>query len=69
MFGTTEVDLDEVPLQPMIHKSDKDTPNVKIPDGYQVWIQGGLGAWAPLTTNNEAPAPKFYKIEAPKWQF
>ena len=23
----------------------------------------------PLTTKNEAPAPKFYKIEAPEWQF
>ena len=28
------------------------------------------GAWVPgppLTTKNEAPAPKFYKIEAPEW--
>ena len=24
---------------------------------------------APLTTKNEAPAPKFYKTEAPEWQF
>ena len=32
-------------------------------------IQGGPGAWTPLTTKNEAPAPKFYKIEAPEWQF
>ena len=23
----------------------------------------------PPTTKNEAPAPKFYKIEAPEWQF
>ena len=23
----------------------------------------------PLITKNEAPAPKFYKIEAPEWQF
>ena len=23
----------------------------------------------PLTTKNEAPAPKFYKTEAPEWQF
>ena len=30
-------------------------------------IWGGLGP--PLTTKNEAPAPKFYKIEAPEWQF
>ena len=27
---------------------------------------GGPG---PPTTKNEAPAPKFYKIEAPEWQF
>ena len=31
---------------------------------------GALGARAPpLTTKNEAPAPKFYKTEAPEWQF
>ena len=37
---------------------------------YQGQIQGGaLGARAPLTTKNEAPAPKFYKTEAPQWQF
>ena len=29
-------------------------------------IQGGA---PPLTTKNEAPAPKFYKTEAPEWQF
>ena len=29
---------------------------------------GGPGP-PPPTTKNEAPAPKFYKIEAPKWQF
>ena len=29
---------------------------------------GGPGA-PPLTTKNEAPAPKFYKTEAPEWQF
>ena len=38
-----------------------------------VIIRGGsgeaLGAQAPPTTKNEAPAPKFYKIEAPEWQF
>ena len=31
-----------------------------------------LGPWGPgppLITKNEAPAPKFYKIEAPEWQF
>ena len=27
------------------------------------------GAPPPLTTKNEAPAPKFYKTEAPEWQF
>ena len=27
---------------------------------------GGLGAQAPLTTKSEAPAPKFYKIDAPE---
>ena len=32
-------------------------------------IQGGPGAQTPLTTKNEAPAQKFYKIEAPEWQF
>ena len=31
--------------------------------------QQGGGARAPPTTKNEAPAPKFYKIEAPEWQF
>ena len=31
--------------------------------------RGALGAQPPLTTKNEAPAPKFYKIEAPEWQF
>ena len=31
--------------------------------------RGGPAARAPLTTKNEAPAPKFYKIEAPEWQF
>ena len=30
---------------------------------------GKAGGPAPLTTRNEAPAPKFYKIEAPEWQF
>ena len=33
-------------------------------------IQGGpRGPGPPLTTKNEAPAPKFYKTEAPEWQF
>ena len=33
-------------------------------------IQGGArGPGPPLTTKNEAPAPKFYKTEAPEWQF
>ena len=35
-------------------------------------IQGGGGPGGPgppLTTKNEAPAPKFYKTEAPEWQF
>ena len=39
---------------------------------YQGRIQGGApGARAPppLTTKIEAPAPKFYKTEAPEWQF
>ena len=35
----------------------------------QGWIQGGCRGPAPLTTKNEAPAPKFSKIEAPEWQF
>ena len=30
---------------------------------------GGTGARAPPTTKNEAPAPKFYKTDAPEWQF
>ena len=31
---------------------------------------GAPGAWTPpLTTKNEAPAPKFYKTEAPECQF
>ena len=39
-------------------------------------VSGGMSAGAdpggpgsPLTTKNEAPAPKFYKIEATEWQF
>ena len=36
---------------------------------HQGRIQGGPGGPGPLTTKNEAPAPKFYKIEAPEWQF
>ena len=31
--------------------------------------RGGPGGPGPPTTKNEAPAPKFYKIEAPEWQF
>ena len=30
---------------------------------------GAQGPGPPLATKNEAPAPKFYKIEAPEWQF
>ena len=30
---------------------------------------GAPGASPPPTTKNEAPTPKFYKIEAPEWQF
>ena len=30
---------------------------------------GPWGPGPPLTTKNEAPAPKFYKTEAPEWQF
>ena len=30
---------------------------------------GGGPGGPPLTTKNEAPAPKFYKTEAPEWQF
>ena len=30
---------------------------------------GPWGPGPPLITKNEAPAPKFYKIEAPEWQF
>ena len=33
---------------------------------FQGRIRGGR---TPPTTKNEAPAPKFYKIEAPEWQF
>ena len=32
-------------------------------------IPRGGSRGAPLITKNEAPAPKFYKIEAPEWQF
>ena len=38
-------------------------------DVMQGWIWGGPGGPGPPTTKNEAPAPKFYKIEAPEWQF
>ena len=38
--------------------------------GPQGWIQGGpRGPGPPLTTKNEAPAPKCNKTEAPEWQF
>ena len=30
---------------------------------------GPQGPGPPLTTKNKAPAPKFYKTEAPEWQF
>ena len=30
---------------------------------------GGPRGLGPLTTKNEAPAPKSYKTEAPEWQF
>ena len=30
---------------------------------------GPRGPGPPPTTKNEAPAPKFYKTEAPEWQF
>ena len=30
---------------------------------------GAQGPRPPPTTKNEAPAPKFYKTEAPEWQF
>ena len=29
---------------------------------------GGPGGLGPPTIKNEAPAPNFYKIEAPEWQ-
>ena len=29
----------------------------------------GPGGQGPLDPKNEAPAPKFYKTEAPEWQF
>ena len=32
-------------------------------------IWGGAWGPGPLTTKIEAPAPEFYKIEAPEWQF
>ena len=31
--------------------------------------RGGSRGGPPLTTKNEAPAPKFYKTKAPEWQF
>ena len=38
----------------------------KIPAGADPEGPAGPG---PPTTKNEAPAPKFYKIEAPEWHF
>ena len=32
-------------------------------------LVAGADPGGPLTTKNEAPAPKFYKIEASEWQF
>ena len=50
-------------MEIMIHKCE-------MPPVYQGRIQGGPGGpGPPLTTKNEAPAPKFYKTEAPEWQF
>ena len=35
----------------------------------QEQLPGADPGGAPLTTKNEAPAPKFYKTEGPEWQF
>ena len=43
---------------------------------YHLFVKAGAdpgggpgGPGPPLTTKNEAPAPKFFKTEAPEWQF
>ena len=49
------------------HKPERDTGSITLKQGQ---IQGGpWGPEPPLTTKNEAPAPKFYITEAPEWQF
>ena len=55
-----------VPL--FIKTSLADVGTVSSP-GYRGRSRGAPGAQTPLTTKNEAPAPKFYKTEAPEWQF
>ena len=76
-FGDYRVNY--VPLQPKLHLIMLNIANMTqeyIPNSWWVLnqiqgqIQGGpQGPGPPLTTKNEAPAPKFYKTEAPEWQF
>ena len=51
-----------------IYQTSSHTRYFHLEDIFQGRIQGG-GPGPPLTTKNEAPAPKFYKTEAPEWQF
>ena len=44
-------------------------PNICLIRLMQGQIRRGPRGLGPPTTKNEAPAPKFYKIEAPEWQF
>ena len=53
------------PLDPPMSCDTRDTSKNESNAGAD---PGGPGP-PPLTTKNEAPAPKFYKIEAPEWQF
>ena len=49
---------------------EKCSVKIKVgPYGSELIWHLSQGGRVPLTTKNEAPAPKFYKIEAPKWQF
>ena len=46
-----------------------DSMKAKISYFYSGADPGGPRGLGPLTTKNGAPALKFYKIEAPEWQF
>ena len=81
MTSTTEINIICSPtlLPSQVHKGHETSSTQSTAKKKRsLWGSGGLirggsggaqGPGPPLTTKNEAPAPKFYKIEAPEWQF